>query len=410
MIEYRLGKKQENSIKIPCTKFFQNNEQMFTGKILLKDLDTLNLQIDQFRAKDAQLPTVGYQRAPEERRAKKFGEYISRGQTSPTSILLAIRDVDLKKFNAEIEEYPSGKSDFPIRDTDNVILSINQGCQVYVVDGQHRIRGIKDCDLKGKLANFAIPFTMLWGITKFDEAKQFVTINKTQKIVRTDLAERFVAMEAKRRGLIDISKDPNQIIFKNAEWIGRALDILDSMRNPDKKSVWTDRVRLPNEPKGETTVSQKSFTDSLEPLVGPDGSLADKKDCDIVDLLLSYWVTISKICKEPFDTSGEYYAKDYAIQQTIGVMTLHRVLNRLYRNLWKVIKPEHFKELLDTDAIGNSENWDRTLEIKNSDAKGGKWTLMGTNQKSFRVIEGDIMREIIKTPAYQRLEKKQKET
>src|SRR5207245_3961350 len=102
-------------------------------------------------------------------------------------------------------------------------------CVVYVVDGQHRIRGISDCDVNGKLTNFALPFTMLWNINKFEEAKQFVTINKTQKIVRTDLAERFVALEAKRKGLVAASRDPNQMIFKNAEWIGRALDILDTL-------------------------------------------------------------------------------------------------------------------------------------------------------------------------------------
>jgi len=400
--------KLENKIKIPCTRFSQHNVQMFLGKILLKDLVNLNLLVDQFRAKDAKLPTVGYQRAPEERRAKKFGAFISSGQTSPTSILLAIREKDIK-LNAEIEEYSSGNFNFPTRDLDNVILSINSECPVYVIDGQHRLRGIQDCDVNGKLANFAMPFTLLWGIDQFEEAKQFVTINKTQKIVRTDLAERFVAMESKRRGLINVSKDPNQTIFKNAEWIGKALDILDTIIDPEKKSIWGNRVRLPNEPKGETTVSQKSFTDSLEPLIGPDGSMWDKKDCDVVDILTSYWDAIAEICKEPFDKSGEHNAKDYAIQQTIGVMSLHRVLNRLYRNLWKVIKPEHFKELLDTDAIGNPENWDRTLENKNTEAKGGKWTMMGTNQKSFRIIEGDIMREIMDTDAYRRLEKEQKE-
>jgi len=397
------NKNEGETMSIPCTVFFQHNIMMLTGRILLKDLVGMNLKIDQFHAKDVQSPNVGYQRAPEERRAKRYGDYISGGQVSPTSILLAIREEDAK-FNAEIE-YNSRKSDVPIINKDSAILKIKPSCVVYVVDGQHRIRGISDCDVNGKLANFALPFTMLWNINKFEEAKQFVTINKTQKIVRTDLAERFVALEAKRKGLVAVIRDPNQMIFKNAEWIGRALDILDTLSEPSKNSVWTNRVRLPNEPKGETTVSQKSFTDSLEPLIGSEGSLKEKKDCDIVDILTHYWDVISKLCKDPFDKSGQHNPNDYAIQQTIGVMALHRVLNRLYRNLWKVLKPEHFEKLLDVDGITNPANWDRTIINKDTEAKGGRWTLMGTNQKSFRIIEGDIMAEIKETAEYKRLEK-----
>jgi len=397
--------KQERII-IPCTRFYQNDTMMFTGTIKLSQLVELNTEVDQFRAKDINKPELGYQRAPEPRRAKKFGEYISQGETSPTSILLSIRDEDTET-NAEVIEFPSETKDgIVIRDSDHVKVSIDPKCLVYVVDGQHRLTGIENCDVYGKLANFAIPFTLLWGNDKYQEANQFVIINKTQKIVRTDLAERFVALESKRRGLTNVSNDPNQSIFKNAEWIGSALDILDSLTK--KSKLWSNRVKLPNEPKGETTVSQKSFTDSLEILLTD--SLNGKKECDIVDILETFWEAIKENCPQPFDITGQYSAKDYALQQTIGVMSMHRVLNRLYKNLWKVIKPKHFVELLNADEVANHENWDRTLPIKDSDAKGGKWTLMGTNQKSFRIIEGNIMRGLMKTKIYKQLEKEQEES
>ncbi len=375
---------------------------MFTGTIKLSHLVELNTKVDQFKAKDMNTDKIGYQRAPEPRRAKKFGEYISQGATSPSSILLSIRKEDVES-HANIKEISSANSENSIRDGDLVKIEIDPECLVYVVDGQHRLTGIEDCDVYGKLADFSIPFTLLWGYDKFEEANQFVVINKTQKIVRTDLAERFVAAEAKRRGQTNIGNDPNQTIFKNAEWIGSALDILDSLTK--KSKLWSNRVKLPNEPKGETTVSQKSFTDSLEILLTV--SLHGKKECDVVDILDEYWKAIKQNCQQPFDTSGQFNAKDYALQQTIGVMAMHRVLNTLYKNLWKVMKPEHFVGLLDTDAVGNPENWDRTVEHKDDDAKGGKWTLMGTNQKSFRIIEGNIMREIMKTDTYKQLEKEQ---
>jgi len=402
--------KKENKLEriiIPCTRFYQNNTMMFTGTIKLSQLVELNTKVDQFKAKDINKPEIlGYQRAAEPRRAKKFGEYISQGATSPTSILLSIRDKDTKLYAEVIEFESETKDGIVIRDSDHVEISIDPECLVYVVDGQHRLEGIDTCDVYGKLADFAIPFTLLWGNDKYQEANQFVVINKTQKIVRTDLAERFVALESKRRGLTNVSNDPNQAIFKNAEWIGSALDILDSLTK--KSKLWSNRVKLPNEPKGETTVSQKSFTDSLEILLTD--SLNGKKECDVVDILESFWEAIKENCPQPFDVTGQYSAKDYALQQTIGVMSMHRVLNRLYKNLWKVIKPKHFVELLNADEVANHENWDRTILIKDSDAKGGKWTLMGTNHKSFRIIEGNIMRGLMKTKIYKQLEKEQEES
>jgi DGQHR domain-containing protein len=398
---------KQNRIIIPCIRFRQNGKEMFTGTIKLSQLVELNTKVDQFMAKDLNTNHLGYQRAPEPRRAKKFGEYISHGATSPTGILLSIRDEDIK-LHADIEEYSSERNTaFPIVDTDIVKISIDPDCLVYVVDGQHRLTGIENCDVYGKLADYAIPFTLLWGNDKYQEANQFVIINKTQKIVRTDLAERFVAMESKRRGLANVSNDPNIAIFKNAEWIGAALDILDSLTK--KSKIWSNRVKLPNEPKGETTVSQKSFTDSLQ-IVLTD-SLNGKKECDVVDILDAFWDAIKQNCSEPFDTTGQYSAKDYALQQTIGVMAMHRVLNMLYKNLWKVLKPKHFVELLNVDEVANHENWDRTLAITGDPVnKGGKWTLMGTNNKSFRIIEGNIMRGIMKTKIYKQLDKEQRDS
>ncbi len=61
-----------NKITIPCIRFFQNNNQMFTGTIKLSHLVELNTKVDQFKAKDMNTDKIGYQRAPEPRRSKKF--------------------------------------------------------------------------------------------------------------------------------------------------------------------------------------------------------------------------------------------------------------------------------------------------------------------------------------------------
>ena len=97
---------KQNRIIIPCIRFRQNGKEMFTGTIKLSQLVELNTKVDQFMAKDLNTNHLGYQRAPEPRRAKKFGEYISHGATSPTGILLSIRDEDIK-LHADIKIFLS---------------------------------------------------------------------------------------------------------------------------------------------------------------------------------------------------------------------------------------------------------------------------------------------------------------
>ena len=142
------------------------------------------------------------------------------------------------------------------------MLHIRPECPVWIVDGQHRWRGIQDVD-DAKLEGFNMAFTLLWGLESFEEANQFVIINKMQKAVRTDLAERFIAKAYKMRGESSVINDPNTGLFKKAIWVSKAIDILDSIVDPGRKTTWNGKVQLPNEPKAKTmTVTQSAFTNS----------------------------------------------------------------------------------------------------------------------------------------------------
>ena len=255
------------SIKIPCARFYQQKDKpMFIGTISFPDLKKLNLKVAEFSVRTENSPEEGYQRKVEEVRARKFGKFVAEGNISPSSMLFSIRKEDLLK--AEIEGVGTAKvGGVFIRDEDSVILNIQPDCPVWIVDGQHRWRGIQDLD-DSKLEGFHMAFTLLWGLEPFEEANQFVIINKTQKAVRTDLAERFVARAYRQRGEASVLSDPNIAIFKKAVWIAKAIDILDALIAPSRKTVWADKVQLPNEPRAKTmTVTQSAFTNSLQHLV-----------------------------------------------------------------------------------------------------------------------------------------------
>jgi hypothetical protein len=255
-----------------------------------------------------------------------------------------------------------------------------------------------------------MPFTILFGLDPDEEAEQFVIINKTQKAVRTDLAERFIAKAYKKRGEISIRNDPNTGIFKKAMWVSKAIDVLDTLVDPARKTTWEGKVQLPNEPKAKTmTVTQSGFTNSLQVLVDRLGPLTNQdlyKICDIVDIVDGFWNSIKKNCPKPFEPynpENGINPNDYAIQQTIGVSVLHRVLAMIWNDLNGPLKISDFDELLAVDSVTNSDYWDRTIPNPDTDGKGGKWTMMGTNLKAFRVISDKIFNEIRETKVYKDL-------
>jgi len=424
------NKAEKEAVSIHCTRFYQvPDKPMFTGLIKISELLKLDqqdqLKVAEFSARTTNSPEEGYQRAVESTRARRFGRWLATGNNiSPASILLSIRDEDVKMDNATYDEREANVTDdFGLRDANSVDLKIQPDCKIWIVDGQHRIRGIKElaeADQK-KIGNVNIAFTLLWGLNVTAEAEQFVIINKTQKAVRTDLAERFVAKEYKRRGEVSVMADPNSPIFKKAPWLAKAMDVLDTLIDPDRKTVWTDKVLLPNETRAKTmTVTQSAFTNSLETILRPKlGPLANEdsyKICDIVDIIDDYWNAIKENCPTPFEPRSEtHIPNDYALQQTIGVSSLHLLLTMLLNDFKGVLKRDRerrtrqFTELLAVDGIQNVDHWDRTIpDMDGTDAKGGKWTRMGTNQKTFKIVSDKIYNEIRQTQTYKDLNEETK--
>ena len=404
--------KEENrsdTVRIVCTRLVQQKSKpMFIGTISLPELKKLNLKVAEFSVRTENTPEAGYQRKVEETRARKFGKFVAEGNISPASMLLSIREKDLK--HTKIDDLTRKNLNEDINnDVEKIILHVKTECPVWIVDGQHRWRGIQDIDNK-KLEGFHMAFTILFGLDPDEEANQFVIINKTQKAVRTDLAERFIAKAYKKRGEIAIMNDPNTGIFKKAIWVSKAIDVLDTLVDPVRKTTWEGKVQLPNEPKAKTmTVTQSGFTNSLEVLVGKLGPLTNQdmyKVCDIVDIVDGFWNSIKKNCPKPFEAynpDNGISPNNYAIQQTIGVSVLHRVLAMIWGDLNGPLKISDFDELLAVDSITKSDYWDRTIPNPDTDGKGGKWTMMGTNQKAFRVISDKIYSEIKETKVYKDL-------
>jgi hypothetical protein len=208
---------------------------------------------------------------------------------------------------------------------------------------------------------------------RYEEAKQFVIINRTQKGIRSDLAERFLVELSRREGASVIAELPRRVT-SGIEWKPKAIEIADKLN--EKEGVWYQKIRLPNEPRLTTIVSQKSFTDALEPIL-THPSFRDYTTEEIAEMMSRYWGAIAELCPEAFDNPNEY-----VIQKTTGVFTLHELFPsvasfcRDKSGRAKLTQEKIYEVLSKMKICMTSEYW----HIE------GEAGLVGTSRKAFSIL------------------------
>ena len=141
--------KNGNEIELLAIRTIQHNVVFYTGI----------MTAEQLCSKDAVSkigPDIyhngsnedGYQRNPTSARVKDFGRYIGDNRQSPTSIIINVRDAELK-----FRPFP-GTPRFGL-------LTVPSNGKLYVVDGQHRLEGLRfiyeDLLKKGTRLTFEFP-------------------------------------------------------------------------------------------------------------------------------------------------------------------------------------------------------------------------------------------------------------
>lgn len=338
----------------------QGDETFYVGKMKVKDLLEFVPEMWSTHNED------GYQRELSERRAKDYASFIRNKGASPLSVLLSVRQEDMV-----------------LADNQGVVL-VDEEAPKFIVDGQHRRRGMEI--LVGedvKYLNYEIPVILMNPEDRYSEAKQFLIINRTQKGVRPDLAERILQKMIKTEGREALITQREQhgvlrTLYKNVEWSTKALaiaDILNRGRLEDGNplsSPWEQNISLPNEPRGGRSISQKAFTDSLDPIVKADFLVAENPDF-LAKVVANYWKALVELIPQAFDTPEQY-----GIQKTGGAVVLNALLPEAARYTQddigrKDLRTPAFKRVLE--GLGET-----TLSPGFWQAGGGTISLRGANR------------------------------
>lgn len=231
----------------------------------------------------------GYQRRPDEGRIKNIAKYLERSQSiMPVAGLLNVREKGRIKFK-------NGK------------LNIPDGLKVWVVDMQHRLKGLVRAHEEGGLptGSFQFPVVITEGLSQVGEAAQFYIINTKAKKMDVALTRRLLIENNKVRDIADVKP-----------WEIAAVRITIEMNKSIRGNPWFETLRQPNEERVHQHIAtEKSFVNSLRQLLIAGRYKQPRK---AAKKLAAYWSAIQTNIPEAFQEP-----RRFLIQKTPGMFAFN---------------------------------------------------------------------------------------
>lgn len=239
------------TLTLPVARVQQGNLTLFSTAIEVKTL----IQ-DGFYSVETLDPSSdsGYQRLLSQARARKLADYIIRGQDNqdaflPTSVFLATdKSLRFDSIRNEITFNP------------NIVGPFS------VVDGQHRLEGLKMAAKKNdRVLDFALPVNIAGNLPKLHQMCHFLIVNTTQKSVDKAVEQRIIARLTE---MVDVEEIPSlpkwiQHIVEKGE-VNKALKMVTFL-NENQESPWFSKITMANESKNpKQTINQRSFVRLIE--------------------------------------------------------------------------------------------------------------------------------------------------
>ncbi len=293
---------------VPALRFVQKSVTMYLVALPVNQLD--HCSIDNWDPRRTG-KWKGYQRGLVQKKIKDLADYLQRPDgILPIAGLLNVREKNCLKF--------TGKK-FPKRASSGK-LTIADYTQLWVVDMQHRLEGIRTAHSQGSLINFTVPVLITEGLSPIKEAAQFYVINTRARKMGVDLTRRLLIEHNEIRDITDVK-----------DWELKAVQVTIHLNKySHKHNPWYSRIREPETERLRSHIAtEKSFVPSLKWLLSaPD--IQKKSVSSISRFLANMWGGLELNMPEAFDKP-----RSFIIQKTPGFMAFHRLAPIIYRKTKK---------------------------------------------------------------------------
>ena len=301
--------------------FRQDGAVFYLFKMAAKDLlEMSNVSRYDSEARD------GYQRPPYREHVRKIASYLKDQLPAvlPTAILAAISPVQIE-----------------LAARDELIIHN----KIRIVDGQHRILGLRELEngyneagrarYDKLLETYEFPVILMAEQQMEDseysamEVDAFININSKGKKVRTDLAETlraemFQKTERNAEGYLALNTETELNVASN---IGHRLA-------KDPKSFWYQKIILADEAERKKPISISAFTKAIRPIVQlrlglrqADGQILsnvlDEEEASIAGHVERVWRAVCRKWPKCFWQDGQECNESYNICKGIGVFPIY---------------------------------------------------------------------------------------
>jgi len=272
------------TITRPAALVKQGSLKLYTTSLRVKDLLMDNFyDIERLDPKNPD--DRGYQRLLNKARAKKLAEYLLDGQEYqdaflPTSIFLAT--------DKEISFDPT---------TNTLTFDVEEVGPFSVVDGQHRIEGLKMAsEKKGEMLDFEVPVNIAVSLPKIAQMCHFLIVNTTQKSVDKAVEQRIYARLTEAVSFEDVPSLPKwirRIVESEDDKI--ALKIVDYL-NENQDSPWLGKVQMANQDSKTATTNQGTFVKAIKKYVLTANNPISVRPIEQQQkIFLNYWRAIANL-------------------------------------------------------------------------------------------------------------------
>lgn len=280
---------------VPAVRMIQDGVTVYVAAVPAHVIAEIGVVNEYDPDKDATDESQGYQRAPSRQHAAKIKTYLldpTQKRLLPSATLLSSR---------------TRLSFTPVGDSEMGELELVR--PIYVVDGQHRSLGLQlAAEEDDTVGEFTVPAVILESVDRNEEIRQFYTINKTAKGVRSDLADALL----KSLGALN---DPAR------QWLETAIDVAEHL-NGIRGGPWNGLIRRPNGSGG--VVSQKSMTESLKQITS--SVLRGVDAVTVAAAVNNFWEALRTHMPDAFAEP-----KSFVLQKSNGVFVWNEVASEYFR-------------------------------------------------------------------------------
>ena len=357
-------------IRCKAFEFKQGKDIFYLCLIRAKEILS-DCEVDVYDAKEN---LDGYQRRPQLQRAKRFSDYLIRCKGAfDSTCFLNVRDAKEACFKDRKRISPVLRLG---------VLEINKS--LYIVDGQHRIKGLELALKEGFNKDFLVPVLITIGNKKPDEALSFLVINRTAKGIRADLTDELIYKTIEPSKLTDDLKSVLGLTTQRN--IGAFALSVAKRINEDKDSFWAGKMIRPNEGRtADKTVNQRVFSQSLSDAIKSCSTLkraANIGEIDFVTMWLKdYWQAIARVCPQACSTK---HWRNYSLLKRAGVTVMNQLFGRILDDTGKEPTIENICKSFNKIGSLSDENWH----------KKGSFGKLGTSFMTLKNIYSELELEL----------------